>query len=114
MDLALSALLASTALFQDKRPSRQAVLAHALLDTRHQEQAKLSSRNATYVMLAMEAPHRLLVAPLAAAPFAQLARIKQLQVTVLAITVLQVIQALRQEVLLPHLVVSALLAILAQ
>jgi len=58
MDLALSALLASTALLQDKQPSRQAVLAHALLDTQRQEQARLSSRNAHGVMLAMEAPQR--------------------------------------------------------
>ena len=48
--LALSALLASMAFLQDKRPSRQAVLALALLDTRHQEQARRLSRNAHCVL----------------------------------------------------------------
>ena len=107
--LALSALLASMAFLQDKRPSRQAVLALALLDTRHQEPARLSSRNATYVMLAMEAPHRLLVAPLAAVPFAHLGRLKLLLVMVRALLVLSVTQRLQQ-----GLALSALLAIMAQ
>ena len=111
--LALSAQLASTALLQDKYPSRQAVLAHALLDTQRQEQARRLSRIAAYVMLAMEAPHRLLVAPLADATLAHLGHLKLLQVIVNAHLVLPVTQPLQQEVLLPHLVVSVLLAILA-
>ena len=66
------------------------------------------------VLLAMEAQQlHILDPPLAAAPFAQLARIKLLQVTVLAITVLLVIQALSQAVFLPRLVIHALLVILA-
>ena len=113
MDLALSALLASTALLQDKHPSRQAVLAHALSDTQRQEQARLSSRIAAYVMLAMEAPHQLLVAPLAAVPFAQLARIKLLLALVNAPLALLDTQPLQQEVLLSRLALSALLAIMA-
>ena len=60
----------------------------------------------------MEAPHQLLVAPLAAVPFAQLARIKQLLVTVNAHLALLDTQPLQQDALLTHLVVSALLAIL--
>ena len=56
---------------------------------------------------------RILDPPLAAVPFAQLARIKQLLVILSAHLALLDTQALQQEVLLPHLVVSALLAILA-
>ena len=114
MDLVLSALLASTALLQDKHPSRQAVLAHALLDTRHQEQARRLSRIATYVMLAMEAHQlRILDLPLAVVPFAQLARIKQLQAISRAQLALLDTQPLQQEVLLSRLALSALLAIMA-
>jgi hypothetical protein len=109
MDLALSALLASTALLQDKQPSRQAVLAHALLDTQRQEQARLSSRIATYAMLAMEAPQRLLVAILADAPFAHLGRLKLLLAMLRAFLVILVTRRLQQ-----GLALSALLAILAQ
>ena len=43
-------LQASMELRQDKYPSRQAVLALALLDTRHQEQARRLSRNAHCVL----------------------------------------------------------------
>ena len=75
MDLALSALLASTALLQDKHPSLQRVLILAQMDTQRQEQARLSSRIATNVLLAMEAPHQFLVAPLVDATLAQLAHI---------------------------------------
>ena len=88
MDLALSALLASTALLQDKQPSRQAVLAHALLDTQRQEQARLSLQIATDAMLAMKAPQRLLVAILADAPFAHLGRLKLLLAIVSALPAL--------------------------
>ena len=108
MDLALSALLASTALLQDKQPSRQAVLAHALLDTRQQEQARLSSRIATCAMLATEAPQRLLVAILADAPFAHLGRLKLLLAIVRALLVMLVTRRLQK-----GLALSALLAILA-
>ena len=114
MDLVLSALLASTALLQDKHPSRQAVLALALLDTRQQEPARRLSRIATYVMLAMEAHQlRILDLPLAVVPFAQLARIKQLQVIVLARTVSQVTLPRVQARLQPRIVQLALLAITA-
>jgi len=66
-----------------------------------------------FVLLATEAPRTLLDPPLAAVPFAQLARIKQLQALVNAPLALLDTQPLRQEVSPPHLVVSALLAILA-
>jgi hypothetical protein len=108
MDLALSALLASTALLQDKQPSRQAVLAHALLDTQQQEQARPSLQIATYAMLAMEIPQRLLVAILADAPFAHLGRLKLLLAIVRALLVIPVTRRLQQ-----GLALSALLAILA-
>jgi hypothetical protein len=109
MDLALSALLASTALLQDKQPSRQAVLAHALLDTQRQEQARLSSRNVHCVMLAMEAPQcRILDQPLADAPFAHLGRLKLLLAMMRAFLVILVTRRLQQ-----GLALSALLAILA-
>ena len=114
MDLALCALLASTALLQDKRPSRQAVLILALLDTQRQEQAKHSSQNAHCVMLAMEVHQlRILDPPLAAVPFAQLARLKLLLVILSAHLALLDTQPLRQEASLSRLALSALLAILA-
>ena len=109
MDLALSALLASTALLQDKQPSRQAVLAHALLDTQRQEQARLSLQIATYAMLAMKAPQRLLLAILADAPFAHLGSLKLLLAILRAFLVILVTRRLQQ-----GLALSALLAILAQ
>jgi hypothetical protein len=82
--------------------------------TAHRLQAKFLSRNATNALLAMEAYQlRILHLPLPAVQSAQLVRIKQLQALVNAPLALLDIQPLRQEVLLPHLVVSALLAILA-
>ena len=66
------------------------------------------------MLLALEAHQlRILDPPLAAVPFAQLARIKHLQAILSAHLALLDTLLLRQEVLLPHLVVSALLAILA-
>ena len=64
------------------------------------------------VLLAMEAPRTLLDPPLAGVPFAQLARIRLLLVAVRAQLVLLDTLLLQQEVSLPHLAVSALLAIL--
>jgi hypothetical protein len=107
-DLALSALLASTALLQDKQPSLQPVLAHALLDTQRQEQARLSLQIATDAMLAMEAPQRLLVTILADAPFAHLGSLKLLLAIVSAFLVILVTRRLQQ-----GLALSALPAILA-
>jgi len=61
----------------------------------------------------MEAPQcRILDQPLADAPFAQLAYSKLMQATLFAQLVPTATQPLQQEVLLPHLVVSALLATL--
>jgi len=94
----------------------QATEVHALLvlpATRQQEQARLSLQSALFAPLAMEAPQcRILDQPLADAPFAQLAYSKLMQATLFAQLVPTATQALSQEVLLPHLVVSALLAIL--
>jgi hypothetical protein len=102
-------LQASTAMpLLDKQLSRQAVLAHALLDTQRQEQARRLSRIAAYVMLAMEAPHRLLVAPLADATLAHLGHLKLLLVIVSAFLVLPVTHQMQQ-----GLALSALLAIMA-
>ena len=87
---------------------------HVLPATLPWLKAKLSSQNAQCVLLAMEAHQlRILDLPLAVVPFAQLARIKQLQAISRAQLALLDTQPLQQEVLLSRLALSALLAILA-
>jgi len=76
-------------------------------------QARLSSRNATNVLLAMEAPRTLLVAILAAVQSAHLAHIKQLQALVNAPLALLDTLPRVQARLQPRIVQLALLAILA-
>ncbi len=84
----------------------------ALPATRQQEQARLSSLSATDALPAMEALRVRPMAPLADAPFAQLAYSKLLQVTVGAHLVLPATPHPEQEVMLTRLVLSALLAIM--
>ncbi len=78
------------------------------MDTQRQEQARRLSRIATNVMLAMEAPQQLLVAPLADATLAHLGHLKLLLVIVRVFLVMPVTHRLHQ-----GLALSALLAILA-
>ena len=84
-----------------------------LSDTQQQGQGRRLLRNAQCVLLAMEAPRTSLDPPLAAVPFALWAHIKPLQVIMFAQSALLDTQPLQQDALLTHLVVSALLAILA-
>jgi hypothetical protein len=86
---------------------------NALPATPPRLQARLSSRIATNVLLAMEAPRTLLVAILAAVQSAQLAHIKQLQALVNAPLALLDTLPRVQARLQPRIVQLALLAILA-